>query len=590
MGLIDEGNLASLRRSLAGDATFDCSCLISHGPLDFQLRASSIQMLRPCNPTMQRDLFNSESRLIGIALALGAERVVGWSEAESRIASHADASSPAAIADVKAAIRAGLDPLGDAFCALRPPSARRESGATFTPAAIISSMINWAEDSGSAPERIVDPGAGSGRFMVAAGRQFSAARLVGVELDPVAAVLARGHLAAAGLDKRATIVFGDYREAQLPSCGGAGNTLFIGNPPYVRHHNIEKRWKEWLSVEANRLGVRASCLAGLHVHFILQTARIAAPGDRGCLITAAEWLDVNYGRLVRELFVGRLGGTRLVVIEPTAQPFPDAATTAVILGFEVGGSQRSVRVQRVGTTAQLGRLDRGKAIGVERLRNEVRWSHFTRNVRELPSDFVELGELCRVHRGQVTGANHVWIAGEHSSMLPASLLCRTVTKARELIRAGRELSDREHLKRVINLPVDLDQLRKADREAVERFLHWAKERGANTGYIAQHRRAWWAVQLRQPAPVLATYMARRPPAFVVNSSNARHLNIAHGLYPRGPMTEQQLRALVDFLCENVSTARGRTYAGGLTKFEPREMERLPVPTIDLLMERVTDDR
>ena len=35
--------------------------------------------------------------------------------------------------------------------------------------------------------------------------------------------------------------------------------------------------------------------------------------------------------------------------------------------------------------------------------------------------------------------------------------------------------------------------------------------------------------------------------------------------------------LVRFMQSNISQRSGRTYAGGLTKFEPREMERLIVP-------------
>jgi len=38
-----------------------------------------------------------------------------------------------------------------------------------------------------------------------------------------------------------------------------------------------------------------------------------------------------------------------------------------------------------------------------------------------------------------------------------------------------------------------------------------------------------------------------------------------------------LARLVRGLRRTVSVADGRTYAGGLTKFEPREMERLCVP-------------
>jgi hypothetical protein len=41
-------------------------------------------------------------------------------------------------------------------------------------------------------------------------------------------------------------------------------------------------------------------------------------------------------------------------------------------------------------------------------------------------------------------------------------------------------------------------------------------------------------------------------------------------------------ALALYLNEFVSTRDGRTYAGGLTKFEPKEVERLLVPSLAAL--------
>jgi hypothetical protein len=40
--------------------------------------------------------------------------------------------------------------------------------------------------------------------------------------------------------------------------------------------------------------------------------------------------------------------------------------------------------------------------------------------------------------------------------------------------------------------------------------------------------------------------------------------------------------LVEHLSRSVGLEDGRTYAGGLTKFEPREMQRLRVPSLELL--------
>lgn len=148
----------------------------------------------------------TEAALAGAALALGAREVPGWSEGEAALARQATA--PVRVAALRAAIRAGDDPLGAALCRLRPPARRRVDGATYTPAPIVDAMVAWAAGH-PAPEVVADPGAGSGRFAVAAGRRFARAALVAVELDPLAALICRAHLAAAGLAGRARVVVAD---------------------------------------------------------------------------------------------------------------------------------------------------------------------------------------------------------------------------------------------------------------------------------------------------------------------------------------------------------------------------------------------
>lgn len=494
-------------------------------------------------------------------------------------------SAPGLISKARALVQSGGDPLGDAFCELRSPAERRPSGATYTPAFIVQAMLAWAQRLG-APSRVVDPGLGSGRFLVAAGRAFRRAQLVGIELDPLGALIGRAHLAAAGLAQRAEVVVGDYREVELAPVDGP--TLFIGNPPYVRHHLIEPRWKAWLSTTATRHGLHASQLAGLHVHFFLATLRLARPGDRVVFVTAAEWLDVNYGKVVRDLFLDHLGGQSLHFVEPTVAPFPDAQTTAVIACCEVPARPTSIRVRRVERPKDLRDLQGGRLIRRERMAVARRWTPLFRSAADIPDGYVELGELCRVHRGQVTGANKVWIAGEHSADLPESVLFPTVTKARELISAGSALSDDRSLRSVIDLPADLDELPSGVRTRVDKFLRVAKTMGADKGWIAQHRKAWWAVGLRNPAPILTTYMARRAPAFVRNLANARHINIAHGIYPREEMSSRALDTLAAHLSASTKVGQGRTYAGGLTKFEPSEVERLLVPTPRVLEQGVAN--
>ena len=475
-------------------------------------------------------------------------------------------------------IRQGQDPLGEAFCALRSPAERRPRGATYTPPEIVEAMMSWAGK--WRPTRVVDPGAGSGRFALAAARWFPRAQIVAVEIDPLAALLLRAQVSAAGLREQTRVVVGDYRSLRLPVA--AGPTFFVGNPPYVRHHQISARWKAWLTRTAAKFDLQASQLAGLHVHFLLATAVLGKPGDLGCFITAAEWLDVNYGALPRALFLGPLGGRELHIVRPTVPAFADADTTAAITCFEIGAAPAFITLRRIRLPSELHSVRGGRQVNRVDLAGASRWTSLTRPAKPTPAGFVELGELCRVHRGQVTGANRVWIEGTHSQGLPESVLFPAITRARELFAAGACLRDLAHLRRVIDLPTEIEALPARERRKVRAFLATVERMGAADGFIARHRRAWWSVGLRAPAPILATYMARRPPAFVRNLAGARHINIAHGIYPREPLSSGLLDALAEYLARATSIDAGRTYAGGLTKFEPKEMERLLVPTPELL--------
>ena len=522
----------------------------------------------------------SETELAALALALGARDVSGWTDAEEALVRGLPVAPKAHVAEALAQIRSGNDPLGDTFCTLRNSVERRSSGATYTPSPIVSAMTAWATTHGPIA-RVVDPGAGSGRFSVSAGRALPRAELIAVETDPMAALLARAHLAAAGLASRASVRVEDYRALSLPP-SAKGRTLFVGNPPYVRHHLLGSQWKTWLTTTARSHGLTASQLAGLHVHFFLATLEHARPGDLGVFVTASEWLDVNYGQVVRDLLLGGLGGRSVHIVDPKAMPFPDAITTAAITCFEVASRPTSISMRSVERVADLAGLGGGHPVHRDRLSLAPRWSVFTKPQVDSRDGFVELGELCRVHRGQVTGANDVWIAGEHATELPNTVLFPTVTKARELFGAGAELSDPAALRCVVDLPADLDVFGKDERRTVDKFLRFAREQGAHDAFTAKHRKAWWSVGLREPAPILATYMARRPPAFVRNRAAARHINIAHGLYPREPLSERVLRRLADYLSRETSLSQGRVYAGGLTKFEPKEMERLLVPSPTML--------
>lgn len=525
---------------------------------------------------------SNELELVRLAVALGAATgttgdLTADEEALVVASEIMPPPSPEVVDAARTAVQSGTDPLGDHFTRLRSAAARRDDGAFYTPPALVEPMVDWAV--GNRPVRVVDAGTGSGRFALAIARRLPGAEVVAVDLDPVATLMARAHLTSAGV-ANVRVLQVDFTTLTLPLLDGV--TAWIGNPPYVRHHGLPEATKIWAKTTASKLGLSISGLAGLHAHFFLATAASAAPGDVGCFITSAEWLDVNYGSIVRNLLVGALGGEGIHVMSPESLPFESVQTTAAITTFRVGSTPSHVRVRAVETASAIAPLEHaGTPITRERLAEAPRWSVFLRPHRDHPAGYIELGELCRVHRGAVTGANSTWVV-RHTADLPESVLYPSITRARELFAARTWLTDDSELRRVADIPAELDELDAPDRKQVDRFLRAAKKAGVDRGYVAAHRKRWWAIGLKAPAPILATYMARQPPAFVLNSVDARHINIAHGLYPRTSLDARTTQRLAEALRLSVARGQGRVYAGGLMKWEPKEMERLTVPDLAML--------
>lgn len=517
----------------------------------------------------------TEAELALLARALAGKQVL--SAAERKIVRPDVTVDSRQVRAAQDLILAGEDPLGDCLLALRSPEARRTVGAVYTPRAIVEAMVRWAASKGK-PARIVDAGCGSGRFTVAAAKVFAKARLIACDVDPLAVLILRANAAVLQFAHRLEARVTEYRSLDIPQI--EGRTLYIGNPPYVRHHEISADAKEWFANTAGKLGFSASKLAGLHVHFFLRTREIAKRGDWGAYITAAEWMDVNYGSVVRKMLSDGLGGSALHIFKPEGLPFDDAMTTGVITTFKVGKRPKQLTVRELENSEDLNDLKGGRRISWADAEDCDRWSNLTRSRVRAPKELVPLGQLFRVHRGAVTGANDVFIEGEFRGRLPEQFLVPAVTKAKDLFEASGALIDAKSLRRLIALPADADSLTADECAAVEEFKKWAREQGAHQTYTAKSKKAWWSISLREPAPILCTYMARKAPAFVRNLVGARHINIAHGLYPRVPMTAVDLDAYAIFLRENVCKSEGRTYAGGLTKFEPKEIERLLVPAVD----------
>ncbi len=486
------------------------------------------------------------------------------------------ASTSSDIEHIRQRILAGEDPLGDRLIAMRSASDRRTIGQVFTPPSLVDEMVDWV--SAQTPERVVDCGCGSGRFALTAARASRHAQVLAVDLDPASTLACRANAAVLGLHN-VSVFNEDFVRLSLNSV--TGRTAFIGNPPYVRHHHIPADLKTWARSTASELGwSRWSGLAGLHAIFFMAVVSKSAPGDLGCLLTSSEWLDVNYGHAMRDALLNGAGGRSVHVLRPEARAFDDAMVTASIMCFERGHNASSIRLQSARTPGDLHDIQhKGRAISRTRLEAAASWTELLTPPKRAPEGFVQLGDYVRVSRGAVTGGNSFFLLpGDLARRIGLAEYCvPAITRAREVLGANGRIDSSQverHLLAVSHVDLDAD-------EPLADYIN-GRSIEVRESYVCRSRTPWYSVPLRKP-PVVATYMGRGRPAFALNPDLMPIVNVVHGLYPKVKLDDDQLMGLVNFLNSSERFASGgRVYQGGLRKYEPGEMERMLVPSPEML--------
>lgn len=474
-------------------------------------------------------------------------------------------------------------------------------GKYYTPHRVAQILTDWAIL--DANVSILDPSYGGCSFLNAAlstltkkGCTDPGSRIFGVDIDPES-VNHLKDLSAAGAAPN-QYLHKDFFDTEVDDFGGARFDVVIGNPPYVRYHDIPAQLQKRAESRLAEYGIKISGRASYWALFLLYSMHFLRPGGRLAMLLPGAFLHTDYSTRVRELLINHFEHVSIHLLRERI--FEGTQEESVIVCAEgAGGPNKSVQVSEASTIEELCQVlknGRNRVQVVSGESGDGGWLRACLNTEvleiydELISSphVIRLGDWVETRIGVVTGCNNYFILSptkreqlgipkEYFVSLirrPAYLTGLTVTN-RDLKML--EKRDKEYL--LLNPP----EKRWRMHPALRRYIEQGERNGVDAAYKCRSRTPWYVVPHRYAPAAFVPCMAAAWTRLVANRSDYTCTNniIRLSWKDRKPEIDWLRLAIGTLSTFSQLSAElvGRSYGGGVLKLEPTELTRWAVPLL-----------
>ncbi|MDD3723264.1 MAG: N-6 DNA methylase [Lutibacter sp.] len=475
---------------------------------------------------------------------------------------------------------------------------RKKFAQFFTPQPIADLMSDWLLGNESS-KTILEPAFGLGIFSRTLLNKKPNLLIKGFEIDEIILKVAKVHfdtLSNVSLNLE-DYMYNDWKNKY---------DGIICNPPYLKFHDYDN--KQILQEVENKLKFKFNGFTNLYTLFLLKSLFQLNKDGRAAYIIPSEFLNSDYGKLVKEYLLKTKTLRHLFVIDFKENVFDDAMTTASILLLANDENNSEINITTIDSKSDLQLIKsyidsypEGKGeftFAPKDLDPNIKWRKYYQLQNSINyQNLVSFSTYAKVVRGIATGANEYFTFKPSKAKkynIPESNLLPCICKAKDV---KTNFFTNEDFKSLIKND-ELTYLfngQKAKSKEVVNYIKKGEKEEINERFLTKSRKPWYALEDRPPAPIWVSVFHRNGIKFVRNEANIANLTTFHCVYPTSSdlFSKISINLLFAYLLTNVAkeifSDNRREYGNGLNKFEPNDLNKSKMLDLSILSESKVEE-
>ncbi len=365
----------------------------------------------------------------------------------------------------------------------------------------------------------------------------------------------------------------------LPSILKRKYNVIVINPPYVRHHRMDKNlYSNTVKRISGTFGLEKR--ADLWTYFLVESFNLLKKGGNLAAILPWSFLFTDYSKKIRQLVLSNFNSVKGIVIGKRL--FKHAKERIIVLiakGY--GRKANNIKIsyiQEVPTEEVDNCRTLSKKEWIENPFIFIKDSKINQLLEVISEKegWKPLSFYSKINIGVVTGANKYFVLTPHSikeKKLPKKYFQAIVTSSKQL--RTYEIKESECKKYLLSLnskPIKnislVEYIKKMEKVSIHKRAH------------SKNRDPWYSVKINPTSDAFLPCMSADIPCLVFNLDSVQCTNTVHKVFFNPELTRLQKRWIRLSFLSSVSQlsveTNCRTYGSGVLKLEPSEAGRVLV--------------